>query len=115
VALLPWEFLYDPQEGDHVSLLRETPLTRYTALPRERDVLPVKPPLRILGMVAAPVDLPTLDVTQEQARIQQALEHRLERGDVELHWVAGRHLARLAAGAGQRSLACLSLYRPRWL
>ena len=87
VAVLPWEFLYDPQEGDHLSLLRETPLTRYTALPRERDLLSVKPPLRILGMVAAPSDLVPLDVTQEQKRIEQALEHPLERGDVELHWV----------------------------
>ncbi|MFZ4656668.1 MAG: CHAT domain-containing protein [Caldilineaceae bacterium] len=95
VTRLPWEFLYDPQEGDHVSLLRETPLTRYTALTRERDTLPVKPPLRILGMVAAPVDLATLDVTQEQQRIAQALEHRLERGDVELHWVQGGTWQRL--------------------
>jgi len=89
VAVLPWEFLYDPQEGDHVSLLRETPLTRYTALPRDLNVLPVKPPLRILGMVAAPSDLATLDVAQEQERIAQALEYRLERGDVELEWVQG--------------------------
>lgn len=61
VALLPWEFLYAPQEGDHISLLRETPLTRYTALTRERDLLAVKPPLRILGMVAAPTDLARLN------------------------------------------------------
>lgn len=87
VAVLPWEFLYDPQEGDHVCLLRETPLTRYTALSRDRDVLPIKLPLRILGMVTSPSDLVQLDVTQEQRRIEQALEHRLERGDVELEWV----------------------------
>ncbi|MEZ4656525.1 MAG: CHAT domain-containing protein [Caldilineaceae bacterium] len=88
VAVLPWEFLFDAQEGDHVCLLRETPLTRYVALARDRDVLTVKPPLRILGMVADPTDLPRLDVRAEQARIAHALEHRLERGDVELHWVA---------------------------
>ncbi len=87
VAALPWELLYDAQEGDHVSLLRETPLTRYTALARDQGVLTVKPPLRILGMVSAPSDLEELDVTQEQARIERALEHRLERGDVELKWV----------------------------
>ncbi len=89
VAVLPWEFLYDPQEGDHVSLLRELPLTRYTPLTRDRDSQTIKPPVRILGMVAAPSDLPQLDITQEQARMAQALEHRLERGDVELHWVQG--------------------------
>lgn len=89
VALLPWEFLYDPQEGDHVSLLRELPLTRYTSLPRDRDFMPVKPPLRVLGMVSAPADLVALDIVHEQARIQQVLEHRLERGDLELQWVTG--------------------------
>ncbi|MCB0084971.1 MAG: CHAT domain-containing protein, partial [Caldilineaceae bacterium] len=89
VAALPWELLYDAQEGDHVCLLRETPLTRYIALSRDRDVLTVKPPLRILGMVAAPSGLPYLEITAEQARIEHALEYRLERGDVELQWVAG--------------------------
>jgi len=89
VATLPWELLYDAQEGDHVCLLREMPLTRYTALAREQSVLTVKPPLRILGMVAAPSDLEELDVVQERARIEHALEHRLERGDVELQWVQG--------------------------
>ncbi|MBV7339935.1 CHAT domain-containing protein [Chloroflexi bacterium TSY] len=87
-AVLPWEFLYDPQEGDHVALLREIPITRYTAL--SRDAAPTaKPPLRILAMVAAPSDLATLNVAEEQRRIEQALEHRLERGDVGLHWVEG--------------------------
>lgn len=90
VAGLPWEFLYDPQEGDHISLLRETPLTRYTALTRDSDMLFVKPPLRILGMVATPSDLDRLDVAHEQVRIERALEYRLERGDVEIEWVQGQ-------------------------
>lgn len=89
VAALPWEFLYDPQEGDHICLLRETPLTRYTALPRDQDRFAVKPPLRVLGMVANPTDLVAIDVAQEKARIEQALEYRLERGDVELQWTSG--------------------------
>mgnify|MGYP000173499894 CR=1 FL=1 len=89
VAALPWEFLYDAQEGDHVSLLREIPLTRYTALNRDRSVLDVTPPLRILGMVASPTDLQTLDVDEEKQRIERALEHLLERGDVDLQWVMG--------------------------
>ena len=67
IAVLPWECLYDPQEGDHVCLLRETPLTRFTALTRDIDVLTIKPPLRILGMVAAPTDLVALDVVERKA------------------------------------------------
>jgi len=89
VAALPWEFLYDAQEGDHVSLLREIPLTRYTALTRDHNTLDVTPPLRILGMVATPTNLQPLDVDQEKQRIERALEHLLERGDVDLQWVAG--------------------------
>ncbi len=89
VALLPWECLYDPQAGDHVCLLRETPLTRFTALNRDPDVLNITPPLRILGMVATPSELAPLAVNEERARMTHALEHRLDRGDVELAWVEG--------------------------
>jgi len=34
LAALPWEFLYDEAEGDHVCLSRETPFIRYLELGR---------------------------------------------------------------------------------
>ncbi|MCB0060991.1 MAG: CHAT domain-containing protein, partial [Caldilineaceae bacterium] len=101
IATLPWEFLYDLQEGDHVCLLRETPLTRYIPLHRDRDLLSVKPPLRILGMVSSPADLVHLNVAEEQARIEHALEYRLERGEVMLQWVAGNSWQALQAALDQ--------------
>lgn len=95
LAALPWEFLYDQAEGDHVCLNRETPLIRYPELSRAPETLTVQPPIRILGMVASPRDLRQLDTEGEQSRVANAVEHLLTRGDVELVWLEDatwRHL-----------------------
>jgi hypothetical protein len=89
LAALPWEFLFDATEGDHICLNRETPLTRYLELNRPTPPLKVQPPIRILGMVASPRDLPLLDTALEKQRIANAVEHLQERGDVQVTWVRG--------------------------
>ena len=49
LAALPWEFLYDPKEGEYVCLQRRTPLVRYLADPRHPpQPLAVTPP-RVVG------------------------------------------------------------------
>ena len=90
LALLPWEFLYDADVGDHVSLLRETPITRYLEMGRPTPPLTIPPPLRILGMIASPADLPALDTAQEKQRMIEAIDHLLEARSVELVWVEGQ-------------------------
>ncbi len=90
LALLPWEFLYDADAGDHVNLLRETPVTRYLEMGRPTPPLTIPPPIRILGMIASPTDLPALDAEQEKQRMVQAIDHLLDARSVELSWVEGQ-------------------------
>ncbi|MBN1580067.1 MAG: CHAT domain-containing protein [Anaerolineae bacterium] len=87
---LPWEFLYDPRQAEFVALSRHTPLVRYVELPIPESVLSVRPPLRILGMVAAPSDVGQLDVEREKTRLEQAMGALQAQGQVELHWVEGQ-------------------------
>ena len=64
LAALPWEAMWDPQE--HAYLCRKEPLVRHVPALYTPDPLPVTPPLRILGVVASPRGLPTLDVERER-------------------------------------------------
>jgi len=90
LAALPWEFLYDPDEAEYVALSRETPVVRYLELPQTVQPLAITPPLQILGMVASPRDLPTLDVGREKQRIEMALSDALADGLVSLTWMEGQ-------------------------
>ena len=90
LAALPWEFLYDPDQAEYLCLSRRTPIVRYLELPRPIEHLTVTPPLRILGMVVSPTDLPTLDVEREQQRVQAAVTDLRARGLVDLTWLSGQ-------------------------
>lgn len=48
------------------------------------------PPLRILGMIASPSDLPRLDVDREKARVEHTMAGLMSRGLVELVWLPGQ-------------------------
>lgn len=90
LATVPWEFLFDPRAGEFLALSRLTPIVRYLELPLGEQTLAVKPPLRILGMVAGPTDAPALDVTREKTRLEQALQPLQAAGKVELTWLEGQ-------------------------
>jgi formylglycine-generating enzyme required for sulfatase activity len=90
LSVLPWEFLYDPRREDYLCLDPYTPLVRYLDLAQSIPPLAVTPPLRILGMVASPCDLPAMDERQEKQRVERAMHRLSEHGDVELTWVAGQ-------------------------
>ncbi len=87
---LPWEFLYDEGQGEYLCLSSETPLVRYVDLRRPIEQLPVTPPLRILGMVASPLDLEPLDVEDEKRLVEQAIKDLRADGLVELTWLEGQ-------------------------
>lgn len=89
LATLPWEFLYDPQEAEYVVLSRMTPVVRYLEVPQAVEPLLVTPPLRVLGMVASPGDLPALDVAREKQRIEMALAAARAEGRVAVTWMEG--------------------------
>jgi hypothetical protein len=89
VAALPWELLFDDEEGDFVSLSNATPIVRHLELGRGIAPLAVEPPLRILAMVSGPSDLPALSVAHERQRMEQALAPLVARGQAVLTWLEG--------------------------
>ncbi len=97
LAVLPWEYLYDAQQGEYVCLSANTSLVRYLELPQPVQELRVAPPLRILGLIANPSDLEPLDVEQEKVCVEQAVAALRDRGLVELTWLDGQSLRDLQA------------------
>ena len=87
LAALPWETLFDPEAGEY--LCQREPVVRYVETAQPASPLLVDPPLRILGVIAAPRDLPRLDVAEEQRRLTNALVDLTRRRQVELVWAPG--------------------------
>ena len=90
LAALPWEYLYDSTKGEYLSLLKDSPIVRYPEMPLSIEPLKVTPPLRILGMIASPVDQDQLDVEHEKRRMEEALQELTVRGEAELVWIEGQ-------------------------
>lgn len=89
LAWLPWEFLYDPERGEYLCLSARTPVVRYPEVGQPVDLLPITPPLRILGMVINLVDLGPLDVEHEKRVMEEATRDLQVQGRVELVWLRG--------------------------
>jgi hypothetical protein len=89
LAALPWEFLFDPRDKVFVALNPATPVVRYPELAIAPKTLAIQPPLRVLVMMASPIDLERLDVEGERRRIDEALGTLHNTGQVELGWVSG--------------------------
>jgi hypothetical protein len=89
MAALPWELMYDPDDAAFVCLNPDTPVVRYPEMERAVELLAVNLPLRVLGMVASPRDLPRLNKEAERARIENALAGLRRDGLVDLHWLEG--------------------------
>lgn len=65
LAGLPWEAMFDTEAGEY--LCQREPVVRYVETAQPTIPLAVDSPLRILGIVAAPHDLPLLDVARGTA------------------------------------------------
>ena len=90
LAAMPWEFLFDPRRRDYLALDPYTPIVRYPELAQRTTPLPVTPPLRILGVIANPTDLPRLDVERERQQVEAALRPLVDQGRVQLTWLPGQ-------------------------
>ncbi len=86
LAALPWETMFDPEADEY--LCQREPIVRYVETAQPATPLPVNPPLRILGLVSAPRDLPKLDVAEEQRRLTDAIDHLRRHRQVELTWAS---------------------------
>jgi len=89
LAAVPWEFLFDPDAGDYVCLSIATPVVRYIECAGAPEVLSVEPPLRVLGVIAGPVDRPALNVEREKRRMQEATDGLQKAGLLTLDWLEG--------------------------
>ena len=90
LATLPWEFLYDDRQERFLALSNRTPIVRYMELPHPPRPLIAPLPLRILVMIAAPIDLQPLAVENEKERIIAATQDLCQRGLIEITWLHGQ-------------------------
>ncbi len=85
LAAVPWEMLFDPETKTY--LCRQEPLVRHVPAPYTVDPVDIRPPLRVLGLVASPRDLPPLDVEAEKDHLAEALAQPIAEGLIEVVWV----------------------------
>ncbi|MGB0383596.1 MAG: CHAT domain-containing protein [Ardenticatenaceae bacterium] len=95
LATLPWEYLRDPHAQNFLLLSDQTPIVRYLERSGTEQPLELVRPLRILMVIANPLDLSPLDAEKEWQKVQEALEGLQHRGLVEIHRLASGTLAEL--------------------
>lgn len=71
---LPWEYLYSPELGRHINLSRDTQIVRYQMLLGAETGLSVTLPLRVLVIIASPIDYPRLEFDAEWGRLKEAVK-----------------------------------------
>jgi hypothetical protein len=94
VSRIPWEFTVDPDRQDDYLALR-VPVARSPRLMQSIPPLQVEPPLRVLGVLSRPDDLPALDAERERRDVSDALG-RLSSDMVEMVWLDGDRWTDLA-------------------
>jgi outer membrane protein assembly factor BamB len=90
---VPWEYLYDPP--GFLAISSWTPIVRYLDLPKPRRPLEVALPIRILGVVSAPLDAKPIDVGLERHKVETALATLMARGAIAIDWLEEASLAAL--------------------
>ncbi len=73
LATLPWEILYDPVQEHFLALSESSPILRYLSLPKARPTLLVKPPLRVLTVLASPPGYEELNLEREWQVLETAM------------------------------------------
>ncbi len=87
MAGIPWEFMRDPTGGDWLTQSRSTALIRDLMLPKPMKRLSIRGPLKILGLVSSPMDLPQLKVQQEREWLETATARLRGNQLASLDWV----------------------------
>lgn len=95
LAHLPWEYLYDRREESFLAISSTTALVRHIPLRLPTRPTSVRLPLRILLVIANPLDLPQLDIEQEQEIILEALQDWTKSGKIQLQVVEQATLAQI--------------------
>lgn len=90
LAPVPWELLYDPEEGQFLALMPDVVLLRCPPeLATPLDPLRIDGPLRVVVVLASPARYPQINLDRELRWIQEALKGPIERGHVVLEVIRG--------------------------
>ncbi|WP_053800782.1 CHAT domain-containing protein [Streptomyces rimosus] len=100
VSGIPWEFAIDPYARDSYLGLR-VPVVRSPQLMGAPAPVCVTPPLRVLGVISRPTDLPALQSERERDEITQALQRVST--DVAVDWLRGDSWQELAEAVRDRA------------
>jgi hypothetical protein len=84
LALLPWEYLYNPALNRFLSQGNDTPVVRCLDIPEMVRPLEAALPLKVLVVIASPGDLPLLDTEGEWQRLTTSLMPLIKRGQVRV-------------------------------
>lgn len=95
LAALPWETLYWPHQQRFLALSVYSPIVRYLEQPRVDPPLAITAPLRVLVVVAAPIDLVQLDSEHEWQLLQGATADLVGQGELVLERLAQPTLSAL--------------------
>jgi hypothetical protein len=96
LSRIPWEFAVDPAARDAYLALR-LPVVRSPQLMEPAPPFPLSPPLRVLGVISRPADLPVLEAEREREEIAHALQGLSS--DVAVEWLPGDSWQELADAA----------------
>ena len=75
VAMLPWEYLFDPMRKEFLALSLQSPFLRYTNLMHRIVPFKVAPPLRMLVVTASPGGYPAFDRDQAWFSVLDSLDY----------------------------------------
>lgn len=84
LAILPWEYLFNPERAQFLVLSADVALMRYMEQPEAIQSLEVTLPLRVLCMLSDPDNALRLAVEQEWVRLQEALQDLVTAGKLVL-------------------------------
>jgi len=85
LAALPWEFLYDGEMFLGLSI--DTPIIRYPEVPLPLASLEVKGALRVLVVIASPVNYPNLNREVQAADLKVAFSDLQSQGALEVEFL----------------------------
>jgi len=96
LADVPWEFLYNSDVNQFLSLSDQTPIVRYLDIPTPTIPFTVDPPLRILTVISSPNDCEKLDVEREWNQLSHAVDTEFARTCLQFERLKGAHYSDLA-------------------
>jgi hypothetical protein len=81
---LPWELVYDPSHRQFLSLAEDMAVVRYLENPTRSSFEKIRPPIRVLVLIANPAESSPLGGEREWKLLNRALESLIGKGKVQI-------------------------------